>query len=74
VLVKTLTLIAHAVSSSEPATNFPLIRTSLRSDRRLSSGFVVSRTRLTDRATTSEKAIRTRTLIGVAPISTPGLN
>ena len=76
-LVTTLTLIAHAVSSSEPATNFPFMRTSLRSDQRLTfaSGFVVSRTRLADLTATSEKAISTRTLIGVAPnLSTPGLS
>lgn len=72
ILARTHTLIAHAVSSSEPATNFPFMRTSLRSDRRLTSGFGVSRTRLADRAATSQKAIRTRTLIGFAPIlSTP---
>ena len=71
----TLTLTAHAVSSSEPATNLPFMRTSLRRDRRLTSGFVVSRTRLADRATTSVKAIRTRTLIGVEPIlPTPDLS
>jgi hypothetical protein len=72
-LVTTLTPIAHAVSSSEPATNFPFILPSLRSDRRLTSGFAVSRTRLAVRATTREKVIRTRALIGVAPIATPDL-
>jgi hypothetical protein len=70
-----LTSIAHAVSSTELAINFPFIWTSFRLDRRLTSGLELLGPDLRAFATTSDKTIRTRTLIGVEPIlPTPSLN